>query len=190
MLVLVSWVRPDRISSPITRIAAVLGIQVPVTDFGFMGTGSLYCPRHDSRAPSRNFRSRPQGPFRRDPARAGGFRGHAPGRPPGRRVLDMLTPLVKPGVTTAELDKLAHDYILDHGALPACLGYRGYRHTVCISHQPCGLPRHSRRQAAARRRHRQYRRHRDPRRLAWRHQPHVSGGRGQAQSRAAGRDHL
>lgn len=39
-------------------------------------------------------------------------------------VLDYLTPHVKPGVTTNELDKLAHDYItLVQGAIPAPLNY-------------------------------------------------------------------
>ena len=58
-------------------------------------------------------------------------------------VLDLLVPLVKPGVTTAALDKIAFEYVRDHGALPACLGYRGYRHTVCtsINHVVChGIP--------------------------------------------------
>jgi methionyl aminopeptidase len=58
-------------------------------------------------------------------------------------VLDLLVPEVKPGVTTAALDKLAYDYIVAHGATPACLGYRGYRHTVCtsINHVVChGIP--------------------------------------------------
>jgi len=31
------------------------------------------------------------------------------------------------------LDNLAREFVLDHGALPACLGYRGYQHTVCTS---------------------------------------------------------
>src|SRR5882757_11040026 len=58
-------------------------------------------------------------------------------------VLDLLVSEVMPGVTTAALDKLAFDYTLDHGALPACLGYRGYRHTLCtsINHVVChGIP--------------------------------------------------
>src|SRR5882757_2741850 len=46
-------------------------------------------------------------------------------------VLDLLVPEVKPGVTTAYLDKLAFDYVVSHGAIPACLGYRGYRNTLC-----------------------------------------------------------
>ena len=58
-------------------------------------------------------------------------------------VLDLMVPLVKPGVTTAELDKAAYDYVIAHGGLPACLGYRGYRHTLCtsINHVVChGIP--------------------------------------------------
>src|ERR1700744_4473895 len=58
-------------------------------------------------------------------------------------VLDLMVPLVEPGVTTAELDKVAYDYTVAHGALPACLGYRGYRHTICtsINHVVChGIP--------------------------------------------------
>ena len=58
-------------------------------------------------------------------------------------VLDLMVPLVKPGVTTAALDKVAYDYTVAHGALPACLGYRGYRHTICtsINHVVChGIP--------------------------------------------------
>ena len=58
-------------------------------------------------------------------------------------VLDLMVPEVQPGVTTAHLDKLAYEYTLDHGGIPACLGYRGYRHTLCtsINHVVChGIP--------------------------------------------------
>ena len=58
-------------------------------------------------------------------------------------VLDLLVPEVRPDVTTAALDRLAFEYTVDHGALPACLGYRGYRHTLCtsINHVVChGIP--------------------------------------------------
>jgi len=53
--------------------------------------------------------------------------------------LDMLTDRVKPGVSTAALDKAAFDFVIDNGAVPACLGYRGYQHTVCtsINHVVC-----------------------------------------------------
>jgi methionyl aminopeptidase len=58
-------------------------------------------------------------------------------------ILDLMVPAVKPGVTTAALDKIAYEYTIDNGAVPACLGYRGYRHTVCtsINHVVChGIP--------------------------------------------------
>ena len=57
--------------------------------------------------------------------------------------LDLLTPHVVPGAVTDDLDRLAREFILDHGALPACLFYRGYSKTVCISpnHVVChGIP--------------------------------------------------
>ncbi len=40
---------------------------------------------------------------------------------------------IAPGVTTAQLDKLAHDFICDHGGIPSCLGYEGYPATLCTS---------------------------------------------------------
>src|SRR5580692_7257965 len=57
--------------------------------------------------------------------------------------LDMLVPEVVPGVSTEKLDRLAREFTLDHGALPACLFYKGYSHTLCISpnHVVChGIP--------------------------------------------------
>ena len=57
--------------------------------------------------------------------------------------LDMLVPHVGPGVSTGELDRLAREFILDAGALPACLFYKGYSHSLCISlnHVVChGIP--------------------------------------------------
>ena len=57
--------------------------------------------------------------------------------------LDLLIPEVVPGVSTDHLDTLAREFILDNGALPACLGYKGYTKTVCISpnHVVChGIP--------------------------------------------------
>ncbi len=57
--------------------------------------------------------------------------------------LDMLTEHVKIGAVTDDLDKLAREFILDNGATPACLYYRGYPKTLCISanHVVChGIP--------------------------------------------------
>ncbi|MGD9642550.1 MAG: type I methionyl aminopeptidase [Elusimicrobiales bacterium] len=48
-------------------------------------------------------------------------------------VLKELKPLVKPGVTTAELDKFAERRVRELGAVPAFLGYRGYPATLCVS---------------------------------------------------------
>jgi methionyl aminopeptidase len=39
----------------------------------------------------------------------------------------------KPGVTTDHLDKLVHEYVLDHGAYPSTLGYRNYPKSCCTS---------------------------------------------------------
>ncbi len=57
--------------------------------------------------------------------------------------LDMLVPEVREGVTTGRLDDLARQFVLDNNALPACVFYRGYRHTVCtsVNHVVChGIP--------------------------------------------------
>ncbi|HYE43782.1 MAG TPA: type I methionyl aminopeptidase [Caulobacteraceae bacterium] len=57
--------------------------------------------------------------------------------------LDMLTEHVVPGVVTDKLDRLSREYIGDHGGLPACLFYKGYGKTTCISpnHVVChGIP--------------------------------------------------
>ncbi|MGB0921420.1 MAG: type I methionyl aminopeptidase [Alphaproteobacteria bacterium] len=85
------------------------------------------------------------------PLRGNGIKIHTPEdfvgmRKAGRlaaECLDMLVEHVKPGVTTNALDKLAHDFIRDHGAIPACLNYRGYPKTVCtsVNHVVChGIP--------------------------------------------------
>lgn len=49
------------------------------------------------------------------------------------QVMDMLAGLIKPGVTTAELDRKAEELIAKNGAKPAFKGYMGYKHTLCIS---------------------------------------------------------
>lgn len=40
---------------------------------------------------------------------------------------------ISPGVTTDELDAIAHDYVLSHGAYPSTLGYRGFPKSCCTS---------------------------------------------------------
>ena len=40
---------------------------------------------------------------------------------------------VAPGVTTDELDKVGHEFLVDHGAYPSTLGYRGFPKSLCTS---------------------------------------------------------
>jgi len=59
-------------------------------------------------------------------------------------VLHMIRQHVKPGVTTNELDKICHDYIVnEQNAIPAPLNYHGFPKSICtsINHQVChGIP--------------------------------------------------
>ena len=48
-------------------------------------------------------------------------------------VLEILEKSVVPGVTTAELDRIAHDYIVSHKAAPSFLNYRGFPGSICAS---------------------------------------------------------
>jgi methionyl aminopeptidase len=57
--------------------------------------------------------------------------------------LDMLVENAKPGVTTATLNMLCTEFARDHKAVPATMGYRGYRYAICtsINHVVChGMP--------------------------------------------------
>jgi methionyl aminopeptidase len=57
--------------------------------------------------------------------------------------LDFIIPHVVPDVTTEELDRLCHEFILDHGAVPAPLNYRGFPKSICtsVNHVVChGIP--------------------------------------------------
>ena len=59
-------------------------------------------------------------------------------------VLDMIAQHVVPGVTTEELDRLCHDYIVNvQRSVPANLNYRGFPKTICtsVNHVVChGIP--------------------------------------------------
>ncbi|MDO4698602.1 MAG: type I methionyl aminopeptidase [Pasteurellaceae bacterium] len=49
-------------------------------------------------------------------------------------VLVMIEPYVKEGISTGELDRICHDYIQNvQGGIPACLNYKGFPKSVCIS---------------------------------------------------------
>ena len=57
-------------------------------------------------------------------------------REAGRIVAQTLAALseqVQPGVTTAQLDALAHRFITEHGAIPSFTGYRGFPASLCVS---------------------------------------------------------
>jgi methionyl aminopeptidase len=57
--------------------------------------------------------------------------------------LDFITPRVRPGASTGELDQACHDFITERGAVPAPLGYRGFPKSICtsINHVVChGIP--------------------------------------------------
>jgi methionyl aminopeptidase len=60
------------------------------------------------------------------------------------QVLAMIGEYVKPGVTTDELDRICHDFIVNElKAIPANIGYHGYPKTVCasVNHVVChGIP--------------------------------------------------
>ena len=75
-----------------------------------------------------------------------GPEGFAGMRKAGRlaaEILDAIVPLVQPGVSTEEIDRVVRELTLDGGAVPATMGYRGYAHSCCISinHVVChGIP--------------------------------------------------
>ena len=49
------------------------------------------------------------------------------------KTLTEVAKVLKPGMTTLELDKLIAEYIRDNGAIPSFLNYRGYPYSSCIS---------------------------------------------------------
>jgi len=59
-------------------------------------------------------------------------------------VLDMIGPRIAPGMTTGEIDRICHDYIVDvQGAIPAPLNYKGFPKSICtsVNHIVChGIP--------------------------------------------------
>lgn len=50
-----------------------------------------------------------------------------------KETLDLLEEHIKPGVTTAQLDKIAHDYIVSRGGTPNFLNYNGFPGSICAS---------------------------------------------------------
>ena len=57
--------------------------------------------------------------------------------------LDMITAHVRPRISTGEIDRICHEYMVERGAIPATLGYRGYTKSSCtsVNHVVChGIP--------------------------------------------------
>ena len=74
---------------------------------------------------------------------AEGFEGMRKAGHLAAETLDFITPHVQPGVSTEELDRLCHEFILDHGAVPAPLNYKGFPKSICtsVNHVIChGIP--------------------------------------------------
>lgn len=49
------------------------------------------------------------------------------------RAIELVGQNIRPGITTDELDRLAHEFIINQGAYPSTLGYRGYPKSICSS---------------------------------------------------------
>ncbi|MEO7070858.1 MAG: type I methionyl aminopeptidase [Nostocoides sp.] len=49
------------------------------------------------------------------------------------RALAAAAAAIAPGVTTDEIDRVGHEFLLDHGAYPSTLGYRGFPKSLCTS---------------------------------------------------------
>ncbi|MFC5931047.1 type I methionyl aminopeptidase [Cryobacterium melibiosiphilum] len=49
------------------------------------------------------------------------------------RAIEAVGRAIRPGVTTEELDRIGHDFIVAHDAYPSTLGYRGYPKSLCSS---------------------------------------------------------
>ena len=49
------------------------------------------------------------------------------------QAIELVGQNAKPGITTDELDKIAHNFLIENGAYPSTLGYRGYPKSICSS---------------------------------------------------------
>ncbi|KAG1435017.1 hypothetical protein G6F56_014109 [Rhizopus delemar] len=83
------------------------------------------------------------------------------------KVLDFITPYVKPGVTTGELDRLCLEYLTDVLKVKS----------ATVGYAPPGYPPFTGAICAEARRFAEHRRHHHQGRLVWRHEPHVRRGR-------------
>lgn len=49
------------------------------------------------------------------------------------QALDLVCDAIAPGISTDELDKIGHDFLIENGAYPSTLGYRGFPKSLCTS---------------------------------------------------------
>ncbi|KGN34559.1 methionine aminopeptidase [Knoellia sinensis KCTC 19936] len=49
------------------------------------------------------------------------------------QAMEAAAAVIEPGVTTDEIDRVGHEFLLDHGAYPSTLGYRGFPKSLCTS---------------------------------------------------------
>ena len=49
------------------------------------------------------------------------------------QAIELVGEAIRPGVTTDQLDRLAHEFLVSQGAYPSTLGYRGYPKSICSS---------------------------------------------------------
>ena len=49
------------------------------------------------------------------------------------QAMEAAAAVIAPGVTTDEVDRVGHEFLLDHGAYPSTLGYRGFPKSLCTS---------------------------------------------------------
>jgi len=72
-----------------------------------------------------------------------GFKGMRAAGKLASQTLDFIAPHVVEGVTTDHINQLCHDFIVEHGAIPAPLNYRGFPKSICtsVNHVVChGIP--------------------------------------------------
>lgn len=72
-----------------------------------------------------------------------GFQGMRKAGKLAAQTLDHVTPFVKVGVSTEHLNQICHEFILEHGARPAPLNYKGFPKSICtsVNHVVChGIP--------------------------------------------------
>ena len=59
------------------------------------------------------------------------------------KILDQLQNIINPGISTEKINDFCHNLIIENGAIPAPLGYKGFPKSICtsVNHVVChGIP--------------------------------------------------